>query len=120
MVFSSLAWKYGVTDFSMDGEYKKAICMSSIYWFSFLQQGFGPLTCQKCQREMMIISVIDDEDVIKKSPRYLGFMGSKPRPSPKDKTSQQNVHIDYLARFVPKTLMARLEPGTGIEDVLAE
>jgi hypothetical protein len=69
---------------------------------------------------MMIISVIDDEDVIKKSPGYLGFMRSKPRPFPKDKTSQQNVPIDYLARFVPKTLMARLEPGTGIEDVLTE
>jgi hypothetical protein len=41
-----------------------------------------PLTCPKCSGEMRGISVIEDEDVIKKILKHLDFGDVKPRPPP--------------------------------------
>jgi hypothetical protein len=56
-----------------------------------------PLTCPKCSGEMKVISVIEDEEVIKKILKHLGLWDSKARPPPKavlpENTFKYN--IDY-------------------------
>ncbi len=46
-----------------------------------------PLTCPKCSGDMKIISVMENENVIKKILKHLGLWDLKSRPSPmKEKT----------------------------------
>ncbi|MBN2254063.1 MAG: hypothetical protein JW701_10225, partial [Kosmotogaceae bacterium] len=57
-----------------------------------------PLTCPKCSEEMKVISVIEDEDVIKKILKHPGLWEVKPRPPPRNAKSQPlstDPHIDY-------------------------
>ena len=59
-------------------EYKKN-------WARLIQKIYevDPLTCPKCLGKMKIISVIEDNEVIKKILKHLGLWDSKPRPPPK-------------------------------------
>jgi len=56
-----------------------------------------PLTCPKCSGEMKVISVIEDEDVIKKILKHLKLWDQKARPPPKPPTQQKTpeYRIDY-------------------------
>jgi len=45
------------------------------------------VTCPNCSSEMKVISVIEDEDVIKKILKHLDLWGAKARPPPKLKKS---------------------------------
>jgi hypothetical protein len=60
------------------------------------------LTCPKCSGKMKVISVIEDEEVIKRILKHLGLWEVKPRPPPKatgpQKTSEYS--IDYSHRGV--------------------
>ena len=57
---------------------------------------FNPLTCPKCSGKMKIISVIDDEDIIKKILKHLSLWDLKPRPppEPKDVSKKSETVID--------------------------
>jgi hypothetical protein len=41
-----------------------------------------PLTCPKCSGKMKVISVIEEQDVIKKILKHLGLWELTPRPPP--------------------------------------
>ena len=51
-----------------------------------------PLTCPKCSGKMKVISVIEDQDVIKKILKHLGLWEVKPRPPPRKAKSQPLSH----------------------------
>ena len=53
-------------------------------WARLIQKIYevDPLTCPKCSGEMKVISVIEDEEVIKKILKHLGLWDVKARPSP--------------------------------------
>jgi len=50
---------------------------------------------------MKVISVIEDEDVIKKILKHLGLWEVKPRPKPSDPPITVEHHIDYSVAQVP-------------------
>jgi hypothetical protein len=54
-------------------------------WARLIQKIYeiDPLTCPKCSGRMKVISVIEDEEVIKKILAHLGLWKVKPRPPPK-------------------------------------
>jgi endonuclease III len=54
-------------------------------WARLIQKIYevDPLTCPKCSGAMKIISVIEDEEVIKKILKHLGLWDRKARPPPK-------------------------------------
>ena len=57
-----------------------------------------PLICPKCSGKMEVISVIEEQDVIKKILKHLGLWEVKPRPPPRNTKSQPlhtEPHIDY-------------------------
>jgi hypothetical protein len=57
-----------------------------------------PLTCSNCSGTMKVISVIEDQEVIKKILKHLGLWQVKPRPPPRSAKSQPlstEPHIDY-------------------------
>lgn len=57
-----------------------------------------PLTCPKCSGKMKVISVIEDQVVIKKILKHLGLWEVKPRPPPRTPKAQllyTEPHIDY-------------------------
>jgi len=57
-----------------------------------------PLTCPKCSGKMKVISVIEDQDVIKKILKHLGLWEMKPRSPPRMAKAQPlhtEPHIDY-------------------------
>ncbi len=62
-----------------------------------------PLTCPKCSGAMKVISVIENEDVIKKILKHLDLWDRKARPPPKvallPKTSEYT--IDYSSSQLP-------------------
>ena len=80
------------------GEYKRN-------WARLIQKIYevDPLTCRKCSGKMKVISVIEDEDVIKKILKHLGLWEVKPRPPPKAIGPPITVehHIDYSVSQVP-------------------
>ena len=53
-----------------------------------------PLTCPKCSGKMQIISVIEDEEIIKKILKHLGLWEIEARPPPRfpraPKTAEYN------------------------------
>ena len=51
-----------------------------------------PLTCPKCSGKMKVISVIEDEDVIKKILKHLGLWELKARPPPRATCLRANTH----------------------------
>ena len=61
-----------------------------------------PLTCPKCSGVMKVISVIEDEEVIKKILKHLGLWAVKSRPPPKGANAPPpEIHTDYCYSQVP-------------------
>ena len=63
----------------------------------------GPLAFPKCSGEMKVISVIEDEEVIKKILKHLGLWDRKARPPPKATGSAKipEYSIDYNSSQLP-------------------
>jgi len=80
------------------GEYKRN-------WARLIQKIYevDPLTCPKCSGKMKVISVIEDENIIKKILKHLGLWDRKARPPPKANALAvvQEYHIDYSDSQVP-------------------
>jgi len=74
-------------------------------WARLIQKIYevDPLTCPKCSGKMKVISVIEDEDVIKKILQHLGLWQVKPRPPPKATglTKITEYSIDYSTTQLP-------------------
>ena len=69
-------------------------------WARLIQKNYevDPLTCPKCSAKMKVISVIEDEEVIKKILKHLGLWEVNPRPPPRSAKSpplSTEPHIDY-------------------------
>lgn len=73
-------------------------------WARLIQKTYevDPLTCPECFEKMKIISVIEDEEVIKKILKHLGLWQREARPPPqKDDAPISHVYIDYSDCQVP-------------------
>ena len=74
-------------------------------WARLIQKIYevDPLTCPKCSGEMKVISVIEDEGVIKKILKHLGLWQVNPRPPPKATGPQKTPEysIDYSVSQLP-------------------
>jgi hypothetical protein len=74
-------------------------------WARLIQKIYevDPLTCPKCSGPMKVISVIENEDVIKKILKHLGLWDMKARPPPENKKSSgiTGAVIDYSVSQVP-------------------
>jgi hypothetical protein len=74
-------------------------------WARLIQKIYevDPLTCPKCSGAMKVISVIEDEEVIKKILKHLGLWGVEPRPPPKPTrpTKIAEYSIDYSTSQLP-------------------
>ena len=74
-------------------------------WARLIQKIYetDPLCCPRCSGKMKVISVIEDEDVIKKILKHLGLWEVKPRPPPKAIGPPKTVehHIDYSVSQFP-------------------
>jgi len=96
-------------DFSGNGssrEYKRN-------WARLIQKIYevDPLTCSKCSGKMKVISVIEDEDVIKKILKHLGLWDHKacppsvwrarPRPKANSPPMTPEYNIDYTDSQLP-------------------
>ena len=78
-------------------EYKKN-------WARLIQKIYevDPLTCPKCSGKMKVISVIEDEDVIKKILKHLGLWEIKTRPPPRASAlPKHEPFIDYSDSQLP-------------------
>ena len=61
-----------------------------------------PLTCPKCFSEMRVISVIEDEEIIKKILKHIGLWNRKARPPPEVTPGKtQELYIDYTDSQLP-------------------
>ena len=69
-------------------------------WARLIQKIYevDPLTCPKCSGEMKVISVIEDEEVIKKILKHLGLWEVKARPPPRKEKSPGMIEtpVDFL------------------------
>ena len=67
-------------------------------WARLIQKIYevDPLTCPKCSGVMKVISVIEDEEVIKKILKHLGLWGIKTRPPPKATGAQRLQNTAFL------------------------
>lgn len=77
-------------------------------WARLIQKIYevDPLTCPQCYGKMKVISVIEDQDVIKKILMHLGLWQVKPRPPPRNAKSQPlstEPHIAYSDSLVPSS-----------------
>ena len=74
-------------------------------WARLIQKIYevDPLTCFRCSGKMKIISVIEDEEVIKKILKHLGLWEIKERPPPKANSPPMTpeYHIDYTDSQLP-------------------
>ena len=74
-------------------------------WARLIQKIYevDPLTCPKCSGKMKVISVIDDEDVVKKILKHLGLWDQKARPPSKaaGPPKIQEYKIDYTDSQLP-------------------
>jgi hypothetical protein len=75
-------------------------------WARLIQKIYevDPLTCPKCFGKMKIISVIEDQDVVKKILNHLGFCQVKTRSPPRSAKAQPlctEPWIDYSDSQVP-------------------
>ncbi|MBN1850573.1 MAG: hypothetical protein JW932_18535 [Deltaproteobacteria bacterium] len=75
-------------------------------WARLIQKIYevDPLTCPKCSGAMKVISVIENEAIIKKILKHLGLWDLKARPHPKDKThlKTSEYNIDYSSSQLPE------------------
>jgi hypothetical protein len=78
-------------------------------WVRLIQKIYelDPLTCPKCSGKMKAISVIEDEEVIKKILKHLGLWEAKARPPPKASgpTKIAEYRIDYSTSQLPASDM---------------
>ena len=74
-------------------------------WARLIQKIYevDPLTCPKCSGKMKVISMIEDENVIKKILKHLGLWDQKARPPPKANSPPMTpeYHIDYTNSQLP-------------------
>ncbi|MBW2616563.1 MAG: transposase, partial [Deltaproteobacteria bacterium] len=74
-------------------------------WARLIQKIYetDPLCCPRCSGKMKVISVIEDEDIIKKILKHLGLWDNKARPPPKANAQieAKKYHIDYKDSQVP-------------------
>ncbi|MDY6974062.1 MAG: hypothetical protein SV775_17375 [Thermodesulfobacteriota bacterium] len=74
-------------------------------WARLIQKIYeaDPLTCLKCSGKMKVISVIEDENVIKKILKHLGLWAVKAHPPPKANSPPMtpDYHIDYTDSQLP-------------------
>ena len=73
-------------------------------WARLIQKIYevDPLTCPKCSGKMKVISVIEDEDVIKKILKHLGLWDRKTRSSPQKSLKKTSEYIiDYSTSQLP-------------------
>jgi hypothetical protein len=74
-------------------------------WARLIQKIYevDPLTCPKCSGEMKVISVIEDEEVIKKILKHLNLWDVKARPPPRDTGPPKIIEygIDYSTSKLP-------------------
>jgi len=72
-------------------------------WAKLIQKIYevDPLTCPKCSGKMKVISVIEDEEVIKKILKHLGLWEIKARPPPKATGKTQEYHLDDSTSQLP-------------------
>ena len=71
-------------------------------WARLIQKIYevDPLTCPKCSGAMKVISVIENEDVIRKILKHVGLWDRKARPPPRGKTVSKTI-IDYSQSQLP-------------------
>jgi len=74
-------------------------------WARLIQKIYevDPLTCPKCSGKMKVISVIEDEEVVKKILKHLGLWDRKARPPPRatEQTKIAEYSIDYSTSQLP-------------------
>lgn len=74
-------------------------------WARLIQKIYeaDPLTCPKCSGAMKVISVIEDEEVVKKILKHLGVWDRKARPPPKatGPPRAKEYNIDYSMSQLP-------------------
>jgi len=74
-------------------------------WARLIQKIYevDPLTCPKCSGKMKVISVIEEEDVIKKILKHLGLWELKARPPPRANALPKapEYYIDYTDSQLP-------------------
>ena len=72
-------------------------------WARLIQKIYevDPLTCPKCSGKMKVISVIEDEEVIKKILKHMGLWELKARPPPKATGKTQEYHLDDSTSQLP-------------------
>jgi hypothetical protein len=84
-------------------------------WARLIQKIYevDPLTCPKCSGAMKVISVIEDEEVIKKILKHLGLWDRKARPPPKatGPPKVREYRIDYSVSQLPESTR-RLSDGS--------
>ena len=73
----------------------------SALWASTPQDEVDPLKCPKCSGAMKVISVIEDEEIVKKILKHLGLWDQKARPPPRTGALEPNVRIDTSDSQVP-------------------
>jgi hypothetical protein len=88
-------------------------------WARLIQKIYevDPLTCPKCSGKMKVISVIEDEDVIKKILKHLGLWNVRTRPPPRTTALPKipDYSIDYTDSQLPvsdKWLYVDPEPAS--------
>lgn len=85
-------------------------------WARLIQKIYevDPLTCPKCSGVMKVISVIEDEEIIKKIFKHLGLWDRKARPPPKaaGPPKVQDYSIDYSVSQLPESTR-RMSDGSG-------
>ncbi|MBW1799532.1 MAG: hypothetical protein JRJ85_02270 [Deltaproteobacteria bacterium] len=85
--------------------YRPLKAFKGMNWARLIQKIYevDPLTCRKCSGKMKLISVIEDEEVIKKILKHLGLRQFEPRPPPKvtEPTKIVEHSIDYSTSQLP-------------------
>jgi len=74
-------------------------------WARLIQKIYevDPLICPKCSGQMKVISVIEDEEVIKKILKHLKLWDQKARPPPKPASPMIDQYsIDYSESYLPE------------------
>ncbi len=60
-----------------------------------------PLTCPKCQGQMRILSLIEDQEVIKTILKHLGLWLVTRKPQPRANAPPIEFHIEYSDAQIP-------------------
>jgi len=74
-------------------------------WARLIQKIYevDPLTCLKCSGKMKVISVIEDEEVIKKILKHLSLWEIKARPPPTATGKTREYHLDDSTSQLPSS-----------------